>query len=58
MGDQCDTRITESVNKLKLDEIVHPLQNNNEISGLETAEEAITTDSEDYLSEPLRYVQC
>lgn len=56
MGDQCDAKITESVKKLNLDEIVHPLQNNNEIAALETAEEAITTDSEDYLSEPLRYV--
>jgi hypothetical protein len=53
--DKCNSDITESVSKLKVQEIVHPLKtNNNEISECETAEEAITTDSEDYLSEPLR----
>ncbi|KAK4877143.1 hypothetical protein RN001_009649 [Aquatica leii] len=33
----------------------HPLLNNNEVENCETAEEAVTTDSEEYLSEPLRY---
>ncbi|RZC35962.1 sorting nexin-16 [Asbolus verrucosus] len=55
MGDICDSDVAESVSKLKIEEIVHPLKNNNEGPDCETAEEAITTDSEEYLSEPLRY---
>lgn len=53
--DQHKSDITEKFNQLKVQEIAHPLQsNNNDITECETAEEAITTDSEDYLSEPLR----
>lgn len=35
--------------------MIHPLLNNNKIEECETAEEAGTTDSDEYLTEPLRY---
>lgn len=33
---------------------IHPLLNNNDLENCEAAEEAVTTDSEEYLSECLR----
>lgn len=36
--------------------LVHPLVNNNDVGECETAEEAVTTDSEEYLSESLRWI--
>lgn len=36
--------------------MIHPLLNNNKIEECETAEEAGTTDSDEYLTEPLRYL--
>ncbi|KAB0796656.1 hypothetical protein PPYR_10717 [Photinus pyralis] len=35
--------------------ISHPLLNNNEIDDCEAAEETVTTDSEEYISEPISY---
>ncbi|XP_063910930.1 sorting nexin-16 [Zophobas morio] len=56
MGDQQNFDVAENFNKLEVKDISHPLKVNNiQITQCETAEEAITTDSEDYLSEPLRY---
>ena len=55
MGDQQNFDVAENFNKLEVKDISHPLKVNNiQITQCETAEEAITTDSEDYLSEPLR----
>lgn len=50
--------VSKLVNNLTLQPtitITHPLLNNNEIEDCEAAEETITTDSEEYLSEPIRY---
>ncbi|EFA00360.1 sorting nexin-16 [Tribolium castaneum] len=52
--DQQKSEISDKLSQLKVQEMGHPLQGNNN-EDCETAEEAITTDSEDYLSEPLRY---
>ncbi|KAJ8950651.1 hypothetical protein NQ318_010851 [Aromia moschata] len=51
------TPTADSISTVKTLTPVHPLltNNNNEASECEAAEEAITSDSEEYLSEPLRY---
>lgn len=55
MGDKAVSEVTPSINNLKIETaVVHPLINNDDPEDCETAEEAVTTDSEDYLSEPLR----
>lgn len=48
--------ITSGLHNLKVEPTAdHPLLRNNVLEDCETAEEAVTTtDSEDYLSEPLR----
>lgn len=47
--------LSASMNSLKVEKtVVHPLINANGLEECETAEEAVTTDSEEYLSEPLR----
>lgn len=47
--------IAAVMNNLKVETAaVHPLVNGAEIEDCETAEEAVTTDSEEYLSETLR----
>lgn len=47
--------LTTTMNNLKVEKtVVHPLLNANGMEYCETAEEAVTTDSEEYLSEPLR----
>lgn len=54
MGDKTVSELAPSINNLKIETtVVHPLINN-DTEDCETAEEAVTTDSEDYLSEPLR----
>lgn len=55
MSDKTVNESTPSVNNLKVKTtVVHPLLNSDGVEDCETAEEAVTTDSEDYLSEPLR----
>lgn len=47
--------LSAGVNSLKVEKaVVHPLLGANGVDDCETAEEAVTTDSEEYLSEPLR----
>lgn len=47
--------LSTNMNSLKVEKaVVHPLLNANSLEDCETAEEAVTTDSEEYLSEPLR----
>lgn len=48
--------LSAETNGLKVERAkVHPLLNG--VEDCETAEEAVTTDSEEYLSEPLRWVK-
>ncbi|KAF5296571.1 hypothetical protein FQA39_LY12489 [Lamprigera yunnana] len=50
------TNLTKLVSNLTVQPVTtHPLLNNNETEDCETAEEAATTDSDEYLSEPLKY---
>lgn len=47
--------LTTAMSSLKVEKaVVHPLLNANNLEYCEQAEEAVTTDSEEYLSEPLR----
>lgn len=56
MTEETINGLIKSVNNLDVQPtIIHPLLNNNKNEECETAEEAVTTDSEEYLSEPLRY---
>ncbi|KAF2902832.1 hypothetical protein ILUMI_03349 [Ignelater luminosus] len=56
MTEETINGLIKSVNSLDVQPtIIHPLLNNNKNEECETAEEAVTTDSEEYLSEPLRY---
>lgn len=55
MSGKTVSEIAPSINNLKIETaVIHPLINNDSTEDCETAEEAVTTDSEDYLSEPLR----
>lgn len=55
MGEPVVDDLSDEVKNLKIHSSVHPLMNGNEALECETAEEAVTTDSEEYLSVPLRY---
>lgn len=55
MTDNAKTMFLANFASLKIEEALDdPLGNNNKEDVCETAEEALTTDSEEYLSEPLR----
>ncbi|KAI4471301.1 px serine/threonine kinase pxk [Holotrichia oblita] len=56
MTEQVKNRLFTTFTNLKIEDAIEdPLSNNNHIDDCEAADETITTDSEEYLSEPLRY---
>lgn len=55
MANETVQSITSSLDNMKVEStFMHPLVKD-KVDDCEAAEEGITTDSEDYLSEPLRY---
>lgn len=57
MTEQVKNRLFTTFTNLKIEDAIEdPLRNNNRVDDCEAAEEATTTDSEEYLSEPLRYM--